>query len=549
MTNLELLSKLQSCIHKLFEVLGEAAQPAAEDEIRYSLELQTDLTQAEKILTNFSQYADILTVNFVFNIHDGKGSASLGSEDYLIVDSWEKDPNLNLPALTVEGDSQFQILDNKLSTQGEKIKVEEFLQNLKSLAEENARIKTSISIFLEKNKFLQKLNYPKNVHAVFYVVSEKLLQLLEKGDYSEISNILVPNKEDTLILLCGDVLGVGKGPNLRILGCDYWSVLEETGFSSQASSCEKVREAVHFCSEESNWEGFSPGLTPYHLNIDTTDLKNDSLVNGIGSLRNRLCAAHLANQCKAKNGVLFCDFRGYKRVEAETPKVGRKTESNELFRLFAWAYDSSSSDKLEIVRQLISLQLNFGPGQNYVQLIEGSKDILDTAKGNYKLYLKRSVELYFDKRLRVSEFLQKFNEEISKSVADLASELTGNLYKTVGIIVGAVIGIVLDPKYTPLIITIVAFLYLIYIGFILVYLLPSTEWRYRNNIAEYNKNVTQLSDILTKEEISNLQKDSFKRAKHMFNATFRSTYAVYELLAIAATLSFIVGLFTFFIIR
>lgn len=544
MINLELLAKLQNCIHKLFEILGEDVRQGAEDETRYSLELQTDLSQAEKILTDCSQYADILTVNFVFNIHNGKGSASLGNEDYLIVDSWEKDPNLNLPALTVEGDSHFQILDNKLSTEGEKIKVEEFLHNLKSLVEENARIKISISIFLEKNKFQQKLNYPKNVHVVFYVVSEKLLQLLEKGDYSEISNILVPNKEDTLILLCGDVLGVGKGPNLRILGRDYWSELEEAGFSAQASNRERAWEAVRFCSEETNWEGLSASLTPFHLRIESTDLNNDGLVNVVGCLQNRLCAAYLANRCTVKDRALFCDFRGYKRVVAETPMVNRKKESNDLYKLFAWAYDSSSSDKLEIVRQLISLQLNFEPKQNYVQLIESSRGILETAKGNYKLYLKRSVELYFDKRLRVSEFLQKFIEEISKSVADLTSELTGNLYKTVGIIVGAVIGIVLDPKYTPFIITIVAFLYLIYIGFILLYLLPSTGWRYRNNIAEYNKNVTQLSDILTNEEISNLQKDSFKRAKDMFNITFWITYAIYGLLAIVALLFFIIGLFT-----
>jgi hypothetical protein len=544
MNNITLLTKLQNCVQDIFEILGKDALQAAEDETRYSLELQTDLTRLEKILSSFSQYTNILSVNINFHVHDGEGSAALDGEDNLILDSWEIDPNQNLPALTLEGDSRFQDLDKKLSTEGAIIKVEAFLRDLKSLAEATAEINISTTIFLAKDKFLQKLNRPKNVHLVLYVVVGKLLQMLDKGDYSKILKIFIPNKEDSLLLLCGDVLGKGKGSNLRILGRDYWSVEEEADFSAQTSNGERVAEAIRFCSEESNWEELSPGLTPFHLNIDTMDLNNDDLVNEIKSLRNRLCVAYLTNRCTTNDGVLFCDFRGYKRADIETPKISREKESDDIFRLFMWAYDSSSSDKLEIARQLITLQLNSSSKQNYGQLLESSKDILETAKGNFKLYLKRSVELYFDKRLRVSEYLQKFSGEISKSVADLASELTSNLYKTVGIIVGAVIGIVLDPKYTPQIITIVAILYFIYIGFILIYLLPSTFWRFLNNISEYNKNVTQLSDILTKEEVSNLQKDSFKRTKRTFIVNFVIVYAVYGMLEVGAFVAIICGFFT-----
>ena len=110
--------------------------------------------------------------------------------------------------------------------------------------------------------------------------------------------------------------------------------------------------------------------------------------------------------------------------------------------------ENSSSDKLGIVRQIISLQLGDNEEKNYSILAEKAGDILVTAKSNFQLFLRRNVELYFDKRLKISEFLQRFSEEVSTSVSNITSELISNLYKTVGVILGVVIAGLVKPEMT-----------------------------------------------------------------------------------------------------
>jgi uncharacterized protein YacL len=142
--------------------------------------------------------------------------------------------------------------------------------------------------------------------------------------------------------------------------------------------------------------------------------------------------------------------------------------------------------------------------------------------------------LYFDKRLKVSEFLHKFSGDISDSISEMANELVSNIYKTVGIILGVVIAFLVDPKTTPTIIFLASLLYLGYIVFILIYLLPSSYLAFRRKYLEYGRNKEQLSDILLKEEIEKLQGNSLERARYEFLVFFALTNLGYALLGTIA---------------
>jgi hypothetical protein len=227
---------------------------------------------------------------------------------------------------------------------------------------------------------------------------------------------------------------------------------------------------------------------------------------------------------------------GYKRVQISFPPLDNKDSALPIFRLFAWAYENASSDKLGIVRNIVSLQLGENPEDNYDILRRRSSEILGTAKSNFQLFLRRSVELYFDKRLKISEFLQKFGEEVSESVSSLTSDLIGDLYKTIGVILGVVIAFLLDPKQTARVTWLATLLYLIYIIFILAYLLSSAYFRFTNKVHEYKHNVSELRDILSEEEISRVQGSSYQRARFMFLIFFGLTYLIYASLGSVAFL-------------
>ena len=79
-------------------------------------------------------------------------------------------------------------------------------------------------------------------------------------------------------------------------------------------------------------------------------------------------------------------------------------------------------------------------------------------------------------------------------------------------------------------------LYLIYIAFILIYLLPSAYLRFRSKVQDYQHSIAELHDVLSEEEISRLQGHSFQRARWLFMIFFGVTNVLYASLGAAAFL-------------
>jgi hypothetical protein len=174
------------------------------------------------------------------------------------------------------------------------------------------------------------------------------------------------------------------------------------------------------------------------------------------------------------------------------------------------------------------------PNFNYQKLIDKSDEILETVKSNYLYYLRRSVESYFDKRIKISEFLQKYSEEIGITISGLTTELISDLYKTIGIIIGAIIAAFVAKEQTYKVIHWTSFLYLIYIGFILIYLLPSILVRFCGKIRDYYDNTSQLKSLMLSEEIDRFESSIIIRWKSRFWIFFIFTYLCYILLGVLA---------------
>ena len=168
--------------------------------------------------------------------------------------------------------------------------------------------------------------------------------------------------------------------------------------------------------------------------------------------------------------------------------------------------------------------------------MKNAEFILKSAKSNFQFFLKRSVELYFDKRIKVSEFLHKFSEEVSKSISGVTTELVNDLYKTIGIIVGVMIAGLVDPPKMPIIVHWTSLLYFIYIIFILVLLLPSRYLSFRGNVLEFEHNKVELCDVLLEEEIETIEGGTFKRNRLIFLITFTLINMGYSIVGMIAFL-------------
>lgn len=535
MGNDTLLTRLQAGVGALLDTVGTELEHSSENESRFSLQLHPDTASLGPIFTGLAPHTDVFAVTLEYQIQHGSGTGSLTSEGVL-AETWSEDLDLSPPDLDPEPRELYARLAEQLSRTGEHIQIDDLAGDLDRLVQAGASIEVALHVFLDKAELMQNLGWPQGVRGLLYIVSDKFLQTMRDADFLTLGNLLVPGTEDTLILMLGNASGAAKGPNIRVFGGDHWTSPGDLGFQASETDGKKVRDAMIFRSEECHWEIPAPSSTPYHLYIEDVSLDRADIPEAISRVRDRLSAAYLADRVQADGGILKCEFRGHKRVQIAIPPLDDYAASLPIFRLFAWAYENSSSDKLGIVRQIISLQLGDEAEGNYSILTERAGDILGIAKSNFQLFLRRSVELYFDKRLKVSEFLQKFSEELGASVSKLTSELIGNLYKTVGVILGVRIAALVDPKPTPLFAFLISLLYLVYIIFIVAYLLPSAYLRFRGKVQDYQHSVSGLRDVLSDEEILKLQGTSFRREGRTFLLFFGVTNALYGMLGALAYL-------------
>ena len=394
-------------------------------------------------------------------------------------------------------------------------------------------VTTYLTVSIDKARLIQKLGLEANARCILYIIGEKLTAALDHAGFEKLAELLVPHQEVAVLIFIGNGSGRAEGSCLRILGLDQWASTDCLVFLEQNRVAKRIQDMIAFRDGECHWGIASSSLTPMHLRVERTTLSQPDLLNVIAGMQDRLVVAYLADSTHFDGGAYKCEFKGFKRVQLVLPPLEQNGTSSSLYALFTWAYDNSSSDKLGIVRQVISLQLGDSLERNYSTLTERANEILSVARSNFQLFLQRNVELYFDKRLKVSEYLQKFSQDVGASVSAMGTELLGNLYKTIGVILGSVIATILGPDKAHSIIWLAALLYSFYIVVVLIYVSASSYLRFGNKVAEYKHSITQLRDVLSAEEIASLQGTSYDRARWTFLGSFFVAMLVYVCLGVA----------------
>ncbi|HLO14344.1 MAG TPA: hypothetical protein VK206_05920, partial [Anaerolineales bacterium] len=418
--NSTMLARLRDALNTLFDLEKLAAGKNEEDVERFFAYLYpTYIASAARMITRLAAYLDVFSIIVMCDTPNGNATIVL-TEDQELPNSWSfkvQDQNgLNFPE------------------PGEKLCMENFKKVLLDEKKAKASIEIKIQITFEKANYLKNLGWAPDISVMLFITSNKLIERLRAEDCSKLHELLTPNSQKTITLLLADKAGYAKGPNLFILGLDAWSSIRVEEIAGNIARQENIENAIQFRENECQWEVGAGCLTPFHLHIETNQLNDPELTDIFAHQRDRLCVGYIANRLRIRDGILVCDFFGHKHVQVHLNPVDGKSPSTALYNLFQWAYDNASSDKIGVLRQIISLQLTEKPEKNYGLLLENANTILISAKSNFQFFLRRSVELYFDKRLKVSEFLHKFSNDIGKSISDMASELISNLYKTVGVV-------------------------------------------------------------------------------------------------------------------
>lgn len=525
MSKHEVITALYYAVEALFRIPDLDLDHSAEDDLqfRHSVAL-ADVSSFAFIVETLGPHTGLFQVIFEKQIQNASAATILTEQgDLEILDRWTEDADLTPANLDQDSSNIVEHLAKLLSEEGKVIAPQQLLGTLKRLADAGGDVKISVQITLDKSAFYALVSWPTDVKGLMYISPKKFLRSLNLENLQKIDRLLSPGSESLVVLLLGGATGRAVGPNLKILGRDCWLALSFDDLEVDQAEKKRVQDINRFRYEECHWDVHASAITPFHLHTDTNELNDRNLAKHLNQVRDYLCVAHLANRLRIGNGQTTCEFLGHKLVKVVMPKVLDVHPSPGFFKLFLWAYENSSSDKISILRQIVSILLNGDASDNYRKLLESGNEILGIAKSNFQLFLRRSVELYFDKRIRVNEFFQKYSKEVGENLSHLTTELVNNLYKTVGIILGAVIAALIDPNQTRAIIFWTSSLYLIYILFILVYLLPSTYVRFSGISRAYLHSRSELRDVLTEDEISRIEGQIYQRTRYEFLVFFSLT--------------------------
>lgn len=539
------LVSLSESIGALWSLKSGLSAPIHDSETRklYEASFFPELAEIERSLEVLSSHSDVLTTTIICKIKPWKVKLQLRTDGIVPV-RWDDVPNTSYLTDDESTAANLEAVLGRLCNADEVLSLPELVASVAAIRRAKLEPSTEVVVQLDKSQFYNDSGL--EGLAILHVKSNNLREAICNTPIVDAIEAFSSIGNGLMILLVGDANGLAEGPNLRVCGRDHW----QAGIIYRpmtSIAIERVQSARQFRFEESNWLINETSLTPFHFEITHSTFQHPDICNGLSELSDRLSILYLSDRTYPSDQSIQCEIRGHKHVRvpvgpASCNNTATSSDLGSILRLFSWAYESQSTDKLGIVRQVATLMLSDQPEDNYLLLATKAVEMRSIAVANFRLFLKRSVEQYFDKRLRVSEYLRDFSEEASSAVTKLTGGLVDNLYKTVGVFIGVAIAALLNANYTEVVATIAAALYFVYLLFILVYWMPSVRKGFDELAYQYDKNVRDLADVLTEEELVRLQGDAFSRAKETFENYYQRTQVLYFL---GACLAIMLSLFFF----
>lgn len=280
------------------------------------------------------------------------------------------------------------------------------------------------------------------------------------------------------------------------------------------------------------------------LNTETFDFEPDnfslsfSINNKIDNIFAKLKITYslisLFNVSKIKDNLIKLKLNGYKFskfcIDFNDIDISKIYIYYEIYQ---WVYSNDTiSDKLEIVRNIISLYLMNSNNGNNVDL---DSSVFSAIKSNYRIYLKENVDKYLELKSKIIETQLSINESISK----LSDTVTDGFIKNLAGVGTFIITIIVmksldDKKFSDIFtkdITVLS-IGLIFISIIyLIYNIRQSKNKVRNLIKNYCRFKHSYDDILLKKDINNIfKKDKFFK-KDIKN--IKSTIRFYTIIWIA----------------
>ncbi len=514
---------------------------ATEDENQLGYRASTTSSaEAEGWLRGLDSLAEHATVELIWTTADGStGSFQLMPDGALSVESVEGD------------DASSKALRDLLDSleRSDEIAVGNLTKTFAALDPNDLPVRFQLTLSIAKSAWVEDLlGGEADCNALLFIFSHNFLGALEGASFDHLESKWFATAGKTAVVLLPESGGSLEGDYLACFGGDALAEVDDFLGPRRARDFKRLDKVRALCDKQCRWKAAPKVLTPRHfvLRGRLSGAAAVEISTELTVVAAQLAVAYLADRTDDQATASQSLFYGYKTCRVDSGRSALRQWIRDtgldpwpLLRLFESTYENQSADQLRITRWLVTDALEEESESNLETLLESAGAIHSSAGDQFEQLMRRNISEYFQARREVLEFLRRYTDEITRAVAELTGELTSNLYKTLGAIVGALVAAKLTEKEALVVLT-TALLYLIYVGFILVYLLPAIRGRLDLKKNEYDNNVKQLvhNDLLMENDIERFQGQSFRAAEEMFADTDRRTESIYSVLAgIAATVA------------
>ncbi|WP_368489345.1 hypothetical protein [Clostridium sp. BJN0013] len=314
------------------------------------------------------------------------------------------------------------------------------------IAHETINVELNINKNILKNKILNS-EFKDKFNINLFFTDKMFLEYVNLLSYRNLENELYSQTQKTIIIIFNKTI-LFYNDLVLIIGGNKIIELEnyiKNKFNS-ILDMELYKKIIRMRNEQCNWIDCPEWLCPEYMYFNFSEddfIYNYELKQYFLYMTVNLAIPFIANYTNKENNKICSYINGYKKIKIYYMDniVYDNNMVYFLFKQYNWAYEGNNSDKLSMLRNLMTIFLCEECESSYYQLILiNSEDIYKSVKNNFDIYLKNNVKEYFTETHKVREMVSNKLKEISDEISDLIGNMNKNFLATIGVILGAAIG-------------------------------------------------------------------------------------------------------------
>lgn len=289
----------------------------------------------------------------------------------------------------------------------------------------------------------------------FWIFPEAVTETIETRPLDNFEGWFAPGRRFTLLVagaqgrLEGDVLSIFGARPLAGDAADHHDSLAAGLIDpSPPATVTRIARALKFRNEQCVWLPQTPDVAPECLRVRRSDAGGrdmTALADAIEQRQALLALAFLANRCtfedakSAEQTLTFSSTLQTKVGPAEAAAASPADRAS-VATLYDYAFDGSSVDKLEIVRQTMALVADSPQA-----LFTKATNVRHASERSYAIHLRGSVAEFFAARQAVQDHVHQVVSATEQAATGLSRDSAERLFKIAGIVATAVVAAALKP--------------------------------------------------------------------------------------------------------